>query len=180
MKSRTVSALILASVLGAGLTPSADAANREAETKADYTQTAQIKVPGEAMAGIGSGLVDDWSDGTSRVLFNLDPDDLDGSLADGTDSTSEWELIGRTGSCEDVTVDGGSGATLFDESFVNTRVYGPRVLVFLESPPGGMVPALGSIALIHDGPTPTQHAIDQGYSGRHLVACVNAQGERLF
>ena len=180
MKPRTVLAVLLASVLGAGLTTSAGAANREGETKADYTQSAQIKVPGDAMGGIGSGLVDDWSDGTSRVLFNLEPDDLDGDLTDGTDSTPEWELIGRTGPCEDVTAEGGSGATLFHEPFVNTRVYGPRVLVFPESPPGGMVPALGSIALIHDGPTSTHHAIHQGYSGRHLVACVDAQGERVF
>jgi hypothetical protein len=159
-----------AAVLLAGiLVPAASAASRTGD-KAAYTQARQVRVPASSLAGIGNGIIDDWSDGRSRVLFNLSPDDVDGTES----STPEWKLEIYATGCG-----ARKGYPVYVAPFVDTKTYGPRVLTF-ETP--HLIPRVenGCIYLVHDGPTPTVHAQVAGYSGRHVVAEVSVASHRVF
>ncbi len=167
---RNLHILALAALLAVTLAPVASAASRDGRVKADQTQVRQVRVPASSLAGIGNGLIDDWNDGRSRVLFNLSPDDVDGTVA----STPEWKLEIYAEGCG-----ARKAAPVYVAPFVDTRVYGPRVLTF-ETP--HLIPrvAAGCIYLVHDGPTPTLHAQVAGFSGRHVVAVVDIASHRAF
>lgn len=161
------SAVVLLSV---SLIYPVSAAGRNGKSKADYSQVRVVNVPAESLAGIGTGLIDDWSVGRSRVLFNLNPDDSDG----GEVSTPEWKLEIYAEACN-----ARKSYPVYESPFVNTRVYGPRILTF-ETP--HLIPQVenGCIYLVHDGPTKTLHAERAGYSGRHVVALVDIASHRVL
>ena len=178
LRKLTPALVALALLAGLAAAP-ALAANRDGTTKADHTQLAQVKVPASALAGLANLVMDDWSDGKTRVLSNLNPDDVDGTV-DPPASTPEWELKLSGSTCAEIAA-GARSVTWFHANYVNDPTYGPRLLSFFETPAGGFVPGIESVTLIHDGPTPTRHAIEAGYSGRHdPVACVDVDPYRTI
>ena len=154
-----------AAVLGLallGLTPlTADAQ----EVEKDSLKRIAIEVPQEAFGGLMSGTVIDWSVGVTQVRFNLVPDAKEGTNLDV--ATGEWELLFYAERCDERR-----GYPLLHEFFVNTATYGPRVHAFLTSPKRGLIREIGSVELIHDGPS-AHHHVDELGPGRHLMGCVD-------
>lgn len=158
---RLPSAAVVGLVL-LGLMPlSADAQ----EVERDLFKRIDIEIPREAFGGLMSGTVIDWSVGVTQVRFNLVPDAKEGTNLDV--ATGEWELFLYAEGC-------GQRRTypLLHEFFVNTTTYGPRVQAFLTSPKQGLTRQIGSIELIHDGPS-AHHHVDELGVGRHLMGCVD-------
>lgn len=134
--------------------------------KSDYTTLAEVTVTADQFNRLGNGTVIDWSGGRTQIRFNVDPDEKAGTDLDV--ATGEWEVQGFAEACGQRR-----GQPVFHEHFVNTNTYGPRVLVFPTSPEGGMVARLGSIELVHEGPSAHDHFDTMGGPGRHLMACVD-------
>ena len=167
LRQRLLTAALVAPALLGLLVPSVVA---EQNGKDARTKRGGIEVPREAFNGLMSGAVIDWYDGFTQVRFNLEPDAK--QSADLDVATGEWELIFYAERCGERTT-----FPLLREFFVNTNTYGPRVLVYPNSP-RSLVSKIGSIELIHDGPSPHHH-VDELGPGRHHMGCVNAEDYRV-
>lgn len=153
--------------VSAGIALAGDQGSDGSDGKAEYRKLAEITVTSDQFNGLGNGTVIDWSaEGRTQIRFVVDPDEKAG--ADLDVATAEWEVQGFAEECGQRR-----SRPVFHEHFVNTNTYGPRVHVFPPSPAGGMVRLLGSIELIHDGPSAHDHFDTMGGPGRHVMACVN-------
>lgn len=146
-------------VAGLAITPSALAGPKDSATK-----VAEVSLTVEAMNGFGSGKVIEWSTGNTQVKVNIEPDDSDGSVNDGTDSTGEWSLEFYSEAC-----DARKGYPVSELFFANDPTYGPRINL-IDSGVDIDTFAQGCIFLVHEGSTSTDHATELGYSGRHVLA----------
>ncbi len=95
-----------------------------------------------------------------QVDFKIDT--LDGS----TDSASEWGVEVYNTPC-----DSRRGSLMYTSQAIDHPRYGVRINEFF-SPHLLTQVQEGSVVIFHNGPTPTQHADDLGFSGRHDLACI--------
>ena len=109
------------------------------------------------------GTIIDWTDGRTQVRIDFRVDTFDGSTA----SASEWGI-----EVYDTACGARRAYALYAAQAVDDPTYGVRLHEFL-SPHLLRRAGRGSVVVVHDGPTPTRHAADSGYSGRHELACVD-------
>lgn len=141
-----------------------------------YHKTLEADIALEDTNGFVTGFIADWApdpvgspaDRTQFRLF-VSPDDVE-HVGDGdrsTGSTSEWSVELYAEGCADR-----KGYPLAAPQFTNHEKYGPSMNLF-EFPALLEQARTGCLFIVHDGPTSTEHAIEAGYSGRHVVAEVN-------
>lgn len=105
----------------------------------------------------------DWSDGRTQVRADFQVDTFDGSTA----SASEWGI-----EVYDTACGTRRAYPVYAGQAVDDPTYGVRLHEFF-TPHLIRRVARGSVVVVHDGPTPTHHAAEAGYSGRHELACVD-------
>jgi hypothetical protein len=151
--------ILAVSLLGAVPAATAAAPDRGGETK-----LRTVVLDGRTNCNrFCQGEIRDWSTGKTQVLVDFRVDTLDGS----TESAPEWGVEVYNTPC-------GSrrGYPTYTGQAIDHPQYGVRINEFFEPHLLAQVPG-GSVVVVHDGPTPTQHAIDEGFSGRHELACID-------
>jgi hypothetical protein len=152
--------IILAALfITAGIVPTADATSHRTATK-----LRAVVLDGRTNCNFFcQGEIRDWSNGKTQTLVDFRVDTLDGS----TESAPEWGVEVYNTPCGATR-----NAPTYTEQAIDDPQYGVRINSFFGPHLLAQVPG-GSVVVVHDGPTPTQHAQTAGFSGRHELACVN-------
>lgn len=127
------------------------------------TKLAEVNFTADDLERFAIGTIVDWEGERTQARFNFQIDTLDGS----TGSAPEWGI-----EVYDTPCDARRSSPVYARQAIDDPVYGVRINEF-SSPILLAQLNRGSAVLVHDGPTPTFHAIAAGFTGRHELACVN-------
>lgn len=160
MKRNLITLAVLGLLAVPGLLSVPAAAN---DGKVGFNKKRQVSFDSSDFEGFAIGEIVDWADGRSQVRIDFQIDTLDGT----TGSAPEWGI-----EVYDTACGTRRSYPIYVGQAIDDPVYGVRLHDFVRPHLLGRA-GRGSVILVHDGPTPTQHAIDAGHTGRHELACVD-------